>query len=71
MKNGKCPKCASTDIRFTGRERRFRSYREVIMVGWFGGIMLDEYICADCGYVETYVEKRALQKLQKLPAIKK
>jgi predicted nucleic-acid-binding Zn-ribbon protein len=57
MKNGKCPKCGSTNV-FTAGNLPLKS-------GPFGSnstpisltslAALDNYVCADCGLVERYV----------------
>jgi hypothetical protein len=71
MKNGKCPKCNSTNV-FMNRKG----------IEWGGGWWLeiwmgnlnerssrqsdyDSYICADCGFFENYIlDKNVLNEVQ-------
>ena len=57
MKTGTCPKCSSDEI-FSGagislKKGPFGS--NSIPVGLTSIAALDNYVCADCGYVESYV----------------
>ena len=68
MKNGKCPKCDSTNI--------FKQDRGAWM-GENGGLYVqtgfatkasdfESYVCVDCGYFENYIiDKGKLQEVQK------
>jgi len=51
MKNGKCPKCKSTNVytKDWGLESRKISGRSQ---------MHSDYICTDCGYVESYYTRK-------------
>ena len=57
MKTGTCPKCGSDEV-FSGagislKKGPFGS--NSIPVGLTSIAALDNYVCADCGYVESYV----------------
>lgn len=57
MKTGTCPKCSSDDV-FSGagislKKGPFGS--NSIPVGLTSIAALDNYVCAECGYVESYV----------------
>jgi predicted nucleic-acid-binding Zn-ribbon protein len=57
LKTGTCPKCSSDEI-FSGagislKKGPFGS--NSIPVGLTSIAALDNYVCADCGYVESYV----------------
>ena len=61
MKSGKCPKCGSVDVRYNRGSR----YRGTLVMGIFSWVRLDDYICANCGYVEGYVAPEHLEKVRK------
>ncbi len=50
MKDGKCPKCASTEI----YQVPPGGGASTLITGFFTTLMLDHLICANCGYVEVY-----------------
>jgi len=57
LKTGTCPKCSSDDV-FSGagislKKGPFGS--NSIPVGLTSIAALDNYVCAECGYVESYV----------------
>ena len=57
MKKGTCPKCSSDEI-FSGagialKKGPFGS--NSIPVGLTSIAALDNYVCGDCGYVESYI----------------
>jgi predicted nucleic-acid-binding Zn-ribbon protein len=62
MKSGKCPKCGSQDIRF----QQGMSKRDDLRLSAFSGIALCDYICGQCGYVESYVRPEDLKKVRDL-----
>lgn len=65
MKSGVCPNCGSAEI-YSGAELTFKGgYHNAIPITLFGVAELDNYVCADCGFVESYIGDRA-----KLAAIK-
>jgi hypothetical protein len=52
MKSGICPKCGSRDVRFTDWPADM-----AIRVTLWRGVVLKNYVCLQCGLVETYVNK--------------
>jgi len=66
MKTGICPKCGSHEV-YGGTEVKWKSggYNfNCIPITAFTATALDNYVCVDCGYVESYVTDKA--KIQKL-----
>ena len=49
MKSGECPKCGSSEV------RAIRSGNG-LSLGTFSWIWLRTYVCAACGYTESYVD---------------
>ncbi len=61
MKTGKCPKCGSSEIYC---QNKMRTGRSALMLSVWSVIPLDEYVCGDCGYVESFVsDAKSLSKL--------
>ena len=61
MKNGKCPKCGSDKV-FQGAEipAKFGPFgSNSIPITLFSIASLDNYVCAECGYLERYVAEAA------------
>ena len=57
MKEGLCPKCGSANV-CTGTyvfPKRGLSDGNVIPVTAMTNAVLDNYVCVDCGFVESYV----------------
>ncbi len=54
MKNGPCPKCGSKEIYV--QRNWVGNPRNVLKLGMFSPVNLREYICAECGFVETYLD---------------
>jgi len=52
MKDGVCPKCGSDEVYQEKRELDQRS-RKVLTI--FSHVRLLEFICCNCGLVETYL----------------
>ncbi len=70
MKSGTCPKCGSTDVRF----RKGTGYRGCLMVTYFTGTSTEDYVCPDCGYIESYVANPAARTKgirEKWPRVKR
>ena len=60
MKNGTCPKCNSSSVYF-----KAYALDKVTLDG--RNVEYVNYVCADCGYFETYIaDKNALSKIPKL-----
>lgn len=57
MKEGKCPKCGSEEV-YAGVEVAPKSGpfgSNSIPVNLFSIAALDNYVCGQCGYVESYI----------------
>ncbi len=57
MKNGKCPRCNSERI-FSGEHIPFKNgpfQSNSIPVSLTSMAALDNFVCADCGLVESYI----------------
>ncbi len=72
MKNGKCPKCNSTNIYMNRRGIDWGSKSQWIEI-WIGTpdsrtnswSDFDSYVCIDCGYFENYIlDHEALREIQ-------
>lgn len=64
MKKGKCPKCGSDDV-FCGQDIRPKSGpfgSNSIPVSITSIAALDNYVCSQCGYVESYISDQAKLK---------
>jgi predicted nucleic-acid-binding Zn-ribbon protein len=75
MKSGVCPKCGSTEV-YSGAHisnKRGGYYANTIPLGgyWAQGVALDNYVCVNCGYVESYIsDEKALREIaQKWPRV--
>ena len=72
MKRGKCVKCGSTNVRRGPKPNMWRNSTGMIPLGsaWGTNVGVRNYICADCGYVESYVvndeDREKLRKKWKL-----
>ena len=61
MKEGRCPKCGSQNVRHGPKGRASYGFygNNAVTIGWkWLSVMLallDTYVCVDCGYVERYV----------------
>ena len=64
MKQGKCPKCGSKEI-FCGKDIQLKSGpfgSNSIPISMTSIAALDNYVCTECGYVESYVADKAKLK---------
>jgi len=76
MKNGLCPKCGSTDIRsgefLAEKEGGYTGNRIPVTIALLNSAAwLDNYVCARCGYVESYIAdpKRLAEIAERWPAV--
>jgi len=70
MKDGICPKCNSTEI-YAGTNMAFKGG---IVISFLRYIGVDYYVCAMCGYVESYLSdlydlSEIKKKWSKVPSI--
>jgi hypothetical protein len=59
MKNGNCPKCGSSEI-YAGTDVFPKSGPftcNAIPIGLTAMAPLDNYVCAACGYLESYISR--------------
>ena len=71
MKNGLCPKCGSNDVRSGAylSNKPGQLGTNTIPIGGLGLLLplsaaLDNYVCVNCGYVESYIsDTKALQTI--------
>jgi ribosomal protein S27AE len=63
MKNGKCTRCGASDIQKVPNVLGHRDYRALSQ---FSGVKLNEYVCCNCGLVETYLaDMKDVDKIKK------
>lgn len=60
MRSGICPKCKSEEVYISRRD----THGVRVPVSWLD-VLTDLYVCADCGYLELYVEGKL--NLEKVP----
>ncbi len=66
MKNTNiCPKCQSTDILRINGEHSFDDVGNNIKIGVFGQVIVNKYLCCNCGFTEEWVDNDALEKIKK------
>ncbi len=69
MKKGKCPKCGSQEI-YSGAGISLKGGTYGCNTIPLGGVFgrhapLDNYVCAECGYVESYINSAGdLEKIR-------
>ncbi len=66
MKDGICPKCGSHAV-YSGVDVLMKGGghgANTIPITSFTGARLDNYVCGECGYVESYIADR--EKLEKI-----
>ena len=59
MLDGICPKCGSTEV-YAGTNLGYKSgsnYSNTIPITFWHTAALDNYVCGQCGYVESYIAK--------------
>ena len=59
MLDGICPKCGSTEVHAGTQvsNKQGSYYNNTIPVTFWRTAILDNYVCGQCGYVETYIAK--------------
>lgn len=65
-----CPKCNSKDvIRIHGTEGGYRVGNQIRLgLTNFSSVLVQRYVCMECGYTEEWIEKGDLEYLrEKLP----
>ncbi len=66
MRSGKCPKCGSSNVRTDASRRVLGQASQLPLGGFNAPAPLTHYVCAGCGYMETYVKRE--KDLQKIAA---
>ena len=62
MKSGVCPKCKSNEVYY--REGGITTSSVTVAVTSWSVATTDNYVCTDCGYLESYITKpKFLQKI--------
>lgn len=66
MKDTKvCPKCESLNIKKFDRYYASGGLAYIyVRTSSFGGVEVRLYICSDCGYTETWIDKKDLTKIK-------
>lgn len=67
MKSGKCPKCASSDVRKSKISSAWSSDKGMVPLagGFDSHAKVQHYVCVGCGYVERYVsDPKGLEKIR-------
>lgn len=67
MKHTKqCPKCGSYDIVLVNGNAGAYGSGNNIPLGWsiFSAIMVDRYVCCQCGFSEEWLREKDLDKLK-------
>lgn len=64
MKDGKCPKCGSSDVLHV--EKRYPEVRGIVGVSLWSRVTVDDFVCGNCGFVEKYLSDLAdVEKIRK------
>ncbi len=65
--NHKCPKCGSSDIIMVPGEAGAYGAGNNIKVGFtvLSAVLVNRYVCCDCGYSEEWIDKDDIQTLKK------
>lgn len=58
-----CPKCGCTEVLRVVDTVGDRSIN--LILGWFNTVLVTRYVCCDCGYVESWVDKPYLSDIRK------
>lgn len=57
MKNGICPRCHAAQVFSSSKLRAETGNASSIPLSFLRSISLDNYVCTNCGYVESYVSE--------------
>ena len=57
MKTGICPRCHSSQVHSSSKLRTDTGNASTIPLSFLRSIPLDNYVCTNCGYVESYVSE--------------
>lgn len=58
MQDGICPKCSSDEVYDDSNKSVFgRGKRDALNISTFSAGIVRNYVCIDCGYIESYLEK--------------
>lgn len=60
MKSGICPKCSSHEVWC----KTNLGHRSALLVTMFTSLRLMDYVCTDCGYVESYIRSGDLEEVK-------
>jgi len=55
LKNGVCPRCHAQTVYSSEKIRNKTGNASTIPLSFLRSIPLDNYVCTNCGYVESYV----------------
>ena len=67
MKKGKCTKCGSKDILVV--TKRYPEPRGAIGVTLWSKVTVDDYLCGECGFRETYLhDMKDIERIRKAAA---
>lgn len=57
MKHGICPRCHCAQVYCSSKLRAETGNASSIPLSFLRSISLDNYVCTNCGYVESYVSE--------------
>ncbi len=71
MKSGPCPKCGSKEIYLAPYRIKLTHGRHSMQLGIFDFAKIEEYICAECGFIESYLAgeedmRKVIRKCEKV-----
>lgn len=55
MKDGVCPRCRQSQVYSSTNMRNKTGNSSTIPLSFLRSIPLDNYVCVNCGYVESYI----------------
>jgi len=60
VKDGICPRCKSTQVYSSANMRNRTENSSTIPLSLLRSIPLENYVCINCGYVESYVSDQEM-----------